>query len=252
MALTSPPAKFVAGNWKMNGLSLALREATAVSEALKAAPVLSRVALFPPVSLLWRMAQALAGAPVELGGQDCRHEACGAYTGDVSAEMLRDAGASLVILGHSERRTLHQESDAVIAGKVAGALRAGLEPIICVGEPWEERRRGQAHQVVRRQLEGSLPKALAGRPFSIAYEPVWAIGSGETPSAADIEDTHAAICETLNALFGRGVMAPILYGGSVKPDNAADILQIAGVDGVLVGGASLTADAFLPIIRAAG
>jgi triosephosphate isomerase len=252
MALTSPPTKFVAGNWKMNGLASALREATAVSEALKAAPVRSRVALFPPASLIWRMAQALGHSPVEVGAQDCHREDCGPYTGDVSAEMLQDAGARLVILGHSERRTLHRESDQLIAGKVLGALRAGLEPIICVGEQREQRRMGHANQVVRDQLEGSLPGGLAGQPFSIAYEPIWAIGSGETPSAADIEDTHANIQEALNALFGGEAKAPILYGGSVKPDNAAEILQISGVDGVLVGGASLAADTFLPIIRAAG
>jgi triosephosphate isomerase len=252
MALTSPPTKFVAGNWKMNGLASALQEATAVSQALKAAAVRSRVAVFPPAPLIWRMAQALADGPVEVGAQDSHREDCGAYTGDISAAMLHDAGARLVILGHSERRTLHRESDQLIAGKVAGALRAGLEPIICVGEQREHRRMGHANPVVRGQLEGSLPDALAGRPFSIAYEPVWAIGSGETPSAADIEDTHATIRETVNAMFGGGAATPILYGGSVKPDNAAEILQIAGVDGVLVGGASLMAETFLPIIRAAG
>ncbi len=198
------------------------------------------------------MAEALAGGPVEVGAQDCHREPCGPYTGDVSAEMLHDAGARLVILGHSERRTIHQESDRLIAGKVVGALRAGLEPIICVGEQREQRRMGQAQQVVCGQLEGSLPDALAGRRFSIAYEPIWAIGSGETPTTADIEETHASIRETLKTMFGHEVHAPILYGGSVKSDNAAEILQIAGVDGVLVGGASLTAESFLPIIRAGG
>jgi len=236
----------------MNGLATALREATAVSEALKGSPALARVALFPPATLIWRMAEALAGGPIEIGAQDCHREEFGPYTGDVSAEMLLDAGARLVILGHSERRTIHRESDRLVAGKVVGALRAGLEPIICVGEQREDRRMGHAHQVVCGQLEGSLPEALAGRPFSIAYEPIWAIGSGEIPTAADIEDTHASIRETLEAMFGKGASAPILYGGSVKADNAAEILQTAGVDGVLVGGASLTADSFLPIIRAGG
>jgi triosephosphate isomerase len=198
------------------------------------------------------MAQALSDGPVEIGAQDCHRDHCGAYTGDLSAEMLHDSGAQLVILGHSERRTIHHESDHLIAGKVAGALRAGLEPIVCVGEQREHRRMGHADQVVRDQLEGSLPEALAGRRFSIAYEPIWAIGSGETPSVADIEDTHATIQEALNTLFGVGARTPILYGGSVKADNAAEILQIAGVDGVLVGGASLLAETFLPIVRAAG
>jgi triosephosphate isomerase len=252
MALTSPTTKFVAGNWKMNGLTTALRQATAVSDALKAAPARSRVALFPPAPLIWRMAQALEGGPIEIGAQDSHQEGSGAYTGDVSAEMLHDAGARLVILGHSERRTLHRESDQLIAGKVSAALRAGLEPIVCVGEQREHRRLGHANQIVRDQLQGSLPQALAGRPFSIAYEPIWAIGSGETPSAADIEETHAVIREALDAILGGGATTPILYGGSVKPDNAAEILMTPGVDGVLVGGASLTADSFLPIIRAAG
>jgi len=252
MPLTSPPTKFVAGNWKMNGLSVALSEATAVSEALKATPAQSRVAVFPPAPLIWRMALALEGGPVEIGGQDCHRDNSGAYTGDVSAEMLQDAGARLVILGHSERRTIHHESDQLIAGKVSGALRAGLEPIVCVGEQREHRRMGQANQVVRDQLEGSLPDALAGRRFSIAYEPIWAIGSGETPSAADIEDTHATIRDALTTIFGDDAKAAILYGGSVKSDNAAEILQIKGVDGVLVGGASLVAETFLTIIRAAG
>jgi triosephosphate isomerase len=198
------------------------------------------------------MAAALADGPVEIGAQDSHREDCGPYTGDISAEMLHDAGARLVILGHSERRTMHRESDALIAGKVLGALRAGLEPIICVGEQREHRRMGHAHQVVCDQLQGSLPEALAGRPFSIAYEPIWAIGSGEIPSAADIEDTHATIRDALNALLGCGATTAILYGGSVKADNAPEILKVAGVDGVLVGGASLAADTFLPIIRAAG
>jgi triosephosphate isomerase len=236
----------------MNGLATALREATAVSDALKTAPVRSRVALFPPAPLIWRMVQALTDGAVEIGAQDCHREDRGPYTGDVSAEMLHDAGARLVILGHSERRTIHRESDQLIAGKVLGALRAGLEPIICVGEQREHRRMGHAHQVVCDQLQGSLPEALAGRSFSIAYEPIWAIGSGETPSAADIEETHASIRDTLNALLGCGATTPILYGGSVKADNAAEILKTPGVDGVLIGGASLTADSFLQIIRAAG
>jgi len=223
-----------------------------VSDALKTSAIRSRVAVFPPATLIWRMAEALADGPVEIGAQDAHSEACGPHTGDISAEMLHDAGARLVILGHSERRIFHRESDRLIAVKVAGALRAALEPIICVGEQREDRRMGLAHQVVCRQLEGSLPEGLAARSFSIAYEPVWAIGSGETPTPADIEDTHASIQDALKAMFGKGVSARILYGGSVKPDNAADILRIAGVDGVLVGGASLTAESFLPIIQAAG
>jgi triosephosphate isomerase len=196
------------------------------------------------------MVASLKGGPVELGGQDCHAEASGAYTGDISAEMLRDAGAHLVILGHSERRTWHHETDADVAAKVEAALRAGLEPVICVGETLTQHQAGDAVRVVVRQVKHSLPEALKGRRFAVAYEPVWAIGSGQTPSLAVIEEIHIAIREALETAFP-GSGAPILYGGSVKADNAAEILGGKEVGGALVGGASLKAADFLPIVRAA-
>lgn len=244
--------RLIAGNWKMNGLAAALTEGEALAADLQATPAATRVALCPPATLLARMGLALQGTPVELGGQDCRAEASGAFTGDVSAEMLADAGAGLVILGHSERRAGYGETDAVVSAKVEGALRAGLEPIVCVGETLAEREAGRAVEVVRTQVIGSLPDALAGRAFAVAYEPVWAIGSGLTPTLAQIEEVHRAVRAALVERLGEGGRAaPILYGGSVKPSNAAEILAVPEVGGALVGGASLKAADFLGIIRAA-
>jgi triosephosphate isomerase len=248
--MTSPIRKLIAGNWKMNGLADSLGEAEALSKALTSEPANCRVALCPPATLIQRMTAHLRGGPVEIGAQDCHAEVSGAFTGDVSAEMLRDAGAHLVILGHSERRTLHHETDADVAAKVQAALRGGLEPIVCVGETLIQRKAGDALRVVTRQIKGSLPAELAGRRFSVAYEPVWAIGSGLTPSPAEIEEVHGAIRQALEATFP-GSGAPILYGGSVKGSNAAEILAVKEVGGALVGGASLKAVDFLPIVRAA-
>jgi triosephosphate isomerase len=210
----------------------------------------ARVALCPPATLISRLAHALAGSTVEVGGQDCRAEPQGAFTGCVSAEMLADAGATLVILGHSERRACFGESSADVAAKALAALRAGLEPIVCVGETAQEREQGRALEVVLGQLRESLPDALGERPFALAYEPVWAIGTGVTPTSDEIEQVHGAIRQALNARWG-DTAAPILYGGSVKPDNAGEILRLGEVGGALVGGASLTAVQFLPIVRAA-
>ena len=236
----------------MNGLETALDEARILADSLEETAPGARVALCPPATLLSRMATLLAGLPIEIGGQDCRAEASGAFTGDISPEMLVDAGARLVILGHSERRAYHSESDAIVAEKVRGALRAGLEPVVCVGETLEQRRAGLAIATVERQIRGSLPSALAGGVFAVAYEPVWAIGSGLTPTIAEVDDVHAAIRAVLLDMFGaKGGAVPILYGGSVKPANAAEILARPNVDGALVGGASLKAADFLGIIRAA-
>lgn len=246
------PRPLIAGNWKMNGLAASLDEVRAVAASLEEQSAGARVAICPPATLLERMAEALAGATVEVGGQDCRAEASGAFTGDIAAEMLVEAGARLVILGHSERRTGYGETDAVVAAKVDGALRAGLEPIVCVGETLAEREVGRAIEVVTGQVRGSLPQALAGRDFAVAYEPVWAIGSGLTPTLAEIEEVHVAIRAALVELFGAaGRAPPILYGGSVKPSNAVEILKAREVGGALVGGASLKAADFLPIVRAA-
>ena len=245
------PHSLIAGNWKMHGLAAALDEARALAALLKTQPATARVALCPPATLIAQTAWTLKGSGIAIGGQDCRAEASGAFTGDVSAEMLKDAGAGLVILGHSERRAGHGESDADVAAKVVGALRAGLEPIICVGEKLAERQAGRAIDVVQGQVRGSLPAGLAGRAFAVAYEPVWAIGSGLVPSLEDIEAMHAAIRADLVAAFGAtGAATPILYGGSVKPANAREILGLAHVNGALVGGASLKAAEFIEIIRA--
>ena len=239
----------IAGNWKMNGLAASLGEAEAVAAGIGSAA--ARVAICPPATLIAQAAWRLKDTKVAVGGQDCRAEASGAFTGDVAAEMLADAGASLVILGHSERRAGYGETDAVVAAKVGAALRAGLEPIVCVGETLEERKAGQALAVVTGQVRASLPTDLAGKAFSVAYEPVWAIGTGLTPTIPEIEEVHVAIRATLVELFGEhGKTAPILYGGSVKPSNAGEILHAAEVGGALVGGASLKADDFLGIINA--
>lgn len=243
------PTPLIAGNWKMNGVAASLTEAQAVAAAIGGAK--ARVAICPPATLVARAAAATTGTALLLGGQDCRAEMSGAFTGDISAEMLADAGASLVILGHSERRAGYGESDSLVAAKVEAALRAGLEPIICVGETLEERKAGQALDIVTGQVRGSLPASLNGKAFSVAYEPVWAIGTGLTPTTPEIEEIHIAIRATLVEVFGdHGKTPPILYGGSVKPSNANEILHAAEVGGALVGGASLKAEDFLGIINA--
>jgi len=244
--------KLVAGNWKMNGLGASLGEAEALAKALQEQAAACRVALCPPATLIERMGRVLSDTSVEVGGQDCHAEASGAFTGSVSADMLVDAGAALVILGHSERRAGFGETDADVAAKVEAALTAGLEPIICIGETLAEREAGQAVEVVSRQVAGSLPVSLSGKAFAVAYEPVWAIGTGLTPTLEQIEEVHAAVRAAMVARLGDGGrVAPILYGGSVKPSNAAEILAVAEVGGALVGGASLKAGDFLGIIRAA-
>ena len=241
----------IAGNWKMNGLAPAVAEARALAAALAKEPAAARVALCPPATLLAAMADALNGSDVLVGGQDCHVAPSGAFTGDISAEMLADAGATLVILAHSERRAYYGETDELAAAKTQAALRAGLEPIICVGETLEERKAGQALEIVRRQTAGSAPEALKDASFALAYEPVWAIGTGLTPTLEEIEEVHAAIRQVLAERLGdSGARAPILYGGSVKPSNAVEILAGREVGGALVGGASLKAADFLAIVRA--
>lgn len=242
--------KLIAGNWKMNGLGGSLGEVEALRAALAEAAPACRVALCPPATLIERMARA-AGEGIEIGGQDCRAESHGAFTGDVSAVMLRDAGATLVILGHSERRQGHGETDAVVAAKAEAALSAGLEPIICVGETLEQREAGRAVEVVRGQVMASLPAILAEKgAFAVAYEPVWAIGTGLTPSLEQIEAVHRAVRAAMIERLGpAGAARPILYGGSVKPDNAREILAVPEVGGALVGGASLKSADFLGIVR---
>lgn len=235
----------VAANWKMNGLKGSIVE---LEKIIAGARSLSAVDLMvcPPATLIAAFAAKAQGTRVVIGGQDCHAEAAGAYTGDISAEMLRDAGATAVIVGHSERRRYHGENDAVVRAKARAAQRAGLFAIICIGETREERDAGRTSDVLGSQLHGSLPDAC--QDIAIAYEPVWAIGSGSTPTPDDVAKTHAFIRERLALRFGEsGRNSRVLYGGSVGPGNAKDLLAAAGVDGALVGGASLKADDFLAI-----
>jgi len=244
------PTPLIAGNWKMNGLAASLYEASAVAAGAEGSR--ARIAICPPAVLIHRMSEMLPDTKVIVGAQDAHFEDAGAFTGDISAEMLADAGAQLVILGHSERREGYRETDELVGRKVLAALRWGLEPLVCVGETLDQRRAGDALAVVTAQVMGSLPGELAGHRFAIAYEPVWAIGTGLTPTTPEIEEMHRAVRTTLSEMFGpQGEAAvPILYGGSVKPSNAGEILHAAEVGGALVGGASLKAQDFLAIIGA--
>jgi triosephosphate isomerase len=204
----------------------------------------------PPATLLASFAALARGSPVAIGGQDCHAQSAGAFTGDISAEMLKDAGASAVIVGHSERRRYHGEDDAAVCAKALAARRAGLLAIVCIGETRPERDAGKAHGVVHRQLDGSLSAdgEILAENFALAYEPVWAIGSGVTPTQSEVADMHRFIRQRLVSRFGQaGQGVRILYGGSVKPANAKTLLAIENVDGALVGGASLKADEFLAI-----
>lgn len=240
----------VAGNWKMNGLKGSLAEFAAIVEGYDAAlEAKADLLVCPPATLLSAFAAA-AGA-VGVGGQDCHAKPFGAHTGDIAAEMLADAGARAVIVGHSERRQDHRESNGQVRAKAEAARRAGLIAIVCVGETREEREAGQALDVVRGQLEGSIPDGATAADLVVAYEPVWAIGTGLTPTNDDIAEMHAALRGALTARFGaEGEGFRLLYGGSVKPENAGEILAVPDVDGALVGGASLKAESFLAIARA--
>ena len=243
----TPPRPFVAGNWKMNGLRSSAAE---IIRVVQGAGALTAVDLMvcPPATLLGLFATIVEGSAVRLGAQDCHTESHGAFTGDISAEMLKDAGASAVIVGHSERRTYHKETDADVRAKALAARRAGLCAIVCVGETRAERENGHALAVVRTQLDGSIPDGATADNLVVAYEPVWAIGSGLTPTPADVAEMHGSIRRLLRLRFAHeGAGMRILYGGSVKPSNAKELLGVADVDGALVGGASLKADEFLAI-----
>lgn len=243
----------VAGNWKMNGLKAAAAEVEALRAALAGplSAVAADVMIAPPATLLGHLAGATQGCSIQLAGQDCHAKASGAHTGDVSAEMLKDAGASAVIVGHSERRADHGEIDPIVRAKAEAAHRAGLVAIVCVGETRAEREAGHTLEIVGGQLAGSLPDAVTPENTVVAYEPVWAIGTGLTPTPDDVAEVHAAIRKDLVARFGRhGEAIRILYGGSVKPDNAKTLMSVANVNGALVGGASLKASDFTAIIRA--
>ena len=242
------PRPLVAGNWKMNGLRASVAELAALAAGLPPSKDKVDVAVCPPATLIAGFADT---GLVAVGGQDCHADASGAHTGDVSAEQLRDAGATYVITGHSERRTDHGETDALVAAKTLAARRAGLVAIVCVGETRAEREVGRTLDVVGTQIAGSLPEGTTAANTVIAYEPVWAIGTGLTPTAADVAEVHAFIRDRIVARFGaEGAGIRILYGGSVKPSNAKELMAVANVDGALVGGASLKAADFLGIIAA--
>lgn len=250
--MTAEITPLIAGNWKMNGTTASLAEVQKLAALLaNGGGPRGTVVICPPATLLERLNELAAPAGIVTGGQDCHPAASGAHTGDVSAQMLADAGAQYVIVGHSERRTNHGETDALVQRKALAGHASGLVPIICVGETEAERDAGNATGVVIGQLDGSVPDDWTGHDIVIAYEPVWAIGTGRTPTSADIAEMHGAIRDRLESRFGeRGAAVRILYGGSMKPSNASEILRIANVNGGLVGGASLLANDFHAIISA--
>ncbi len=244
------PRKLIAGNWKMNGTAAALAEIAAMADAARTLPANLTVAVCPPATLIDRARVAAGEGPLIVGAQDVHAEPAGAFTGSVSVEMLADAGAKLVIVGHSERRADCGETNPDVRAKAEAVVAAGLLAVVCVGETEAERDAGDALSVIGGQLDGSLPELAT--QLAVAYEPVWAIGTGRTPAPAQIAEVHAAIRSALVDRYGdAGAATPILYGGSVKPSNAAELLHVANVDGALVGGASLTAADFLAIVRAA-
>lgn len=243
----APRRPLVAGNWKMNGLRSSAAEFTRIVEGAQKLTAVDLM-ICPPATLLVLFAAAAKGAPMLIGAQDCHAEPSGPFTGDLSAEMLKDAGASAVIVGHSERRSFHQETNADVRAKALAARRAGLCAIVCVGETRAEREDGRALAVVGTQLDGSVPDGATADNLVVAYEPVWAIGSGLTPTPSDVAEMHAFVRQRLGSRLGEGAQGiRILYGGSVKPSNAKELLHLANVDGALVGGASLKADEFLAI-----
>ncbi|MCX7304323.1 MAG: triose-phosphate isomerase [Hyphomicrobiales bacterium] len=242
----------VAGNWKMNGTSASLNELRAIGHGFMSGLDAETDALIcPPATLLAHAVEVLKQTPVKIGGQDCHPDPSGAHTGDISAEMLKDAGASHVIVGHSERRTDHAETDALVRAKAEAAWRAGMVAIICIGETKAERELGSTLDILSRQISGSVPGFASAANTVIAYEPVWAIGTGLTPTAADVSEAHAHIrAELKQLLSAEAAKIRLLYGGSVKPANAVELLSIRNVDGALVGGASLKASDFLGIAEA--
>ncbi len=241
----------VAGNWKMNGTTAMLKEPRLLAAMLRDVKLKCDVMLCPPATILRRVKSVMKGSRIKLGGQDCHTAASGAHTGDISALMLKDAGASAVIVGHSERRTNHKETDAVVAAKASAAHKAGMTAIICIGETLDERKGGKTLSVLSEQIKGSVPEGSTAANTVIAYEPVWAIGTGLTPTTAEVAEAHAHIRADLSKVMGEeGAATRILYGGSVKPSNAAELMGVDNVNGALVGGASLKASDFIGILKA--
>ncbi|MEO0607805.1 MAG: triose-phosphate isomerase [Pseudomonadota bacterium] len=249
--MTGMVRTLIAGNWKMNGITASLAEAEKTTQKLGDLPDGADCLICPPATLIASM-KAIASARLQIGGQCCHPEIEGAFTGDISAEMLKDVGASYVIVGHSERRSEHVERSAYVQEQAHAALRAGIVPIICVGESFAQRQRGETKDTVLRILRKSLPTLTPDETLVVAYEPLWAIGTGLVPSAEEIAEVHGDIRDLLVELYqDRGHALRILYGGSMKPGNAAEILAIENVNGGLIGGASLKADDFIAIYAAA-
>ena len=248
----STAPSLVAGNWKMNGFQESISELKALISGLEeGASADCGVLICPPATLIAAFATEAAGSAVAIGAQDCHTERKGAHTGDISASMVKDSGATYVIVGHSERRADHGESDRLVSEKAKAAVDEGLTAIICVGETEQERDEGHTIEVVTRQVSGSIPIGTKPDDLIIAYEPVWAIGTGRTPTPEDVADVHKAIRDALVHQFGdKGAAISILYGGSVKPSNAVELMAVENVNGALVGGASLKASDFLGIIAA--
>jgi triosephosphate isomerase (TIM) len=241
----------VVGNWKMNGLRKSSGELLKIIQDGTKLPRHIDIVVCPPATLVAHFAGLARGSRVRIGAQDCHPEPAGAYTGDIAAEMLADAGAIMVIIGHSERRSYHKESDAQVRVKTLAAWRAGMTALVCIGETRAEREGRQTLEVVGRQLAASLPEGARGENLAIAYEPVWAIGTGLTPTAEDVAEVHNMIRRKLSDRYrGAGEGMRILYGGSVKPANAKELMAVENVDGALVGGSSLKADEFLGIVTA--
>jgi triosephosphate isomerase (TIM) len=249
--MTDAVRPLIAGNWKMNGLKASIAEFDAMCAGAANVAAKADLLVCPPATLIAAFAdQARGTKTLAIGAQDCHPKASGAHTGDLSAEMLADAGATAIIVGHSERRADHGESDALVRQKAEAAWRAGLTAIVCIGETQQQRDQGKTLDICGGQLAGSLPDGATAANLVVAYEPVWAIGTGLTPTTADVEQVHRFIRESLTARFkGEGGKIRILYGGSVKPSNAAELMAVANVNGALVGGASLKASDFLAIAQ---
>lgn len=252
--MTTPGIKpLVAGNWKMNGTRDSLNELKAIAAGVEAFSGKIDTLICPPATLLYVSTALVTDSPLRIGAQDCHTAQSGAFTGDISAEMIADSFGTFAIVGHSERRTLHEEDDALVRAKAEAAISAGLTAIVCIGETEAERRSGATLDVLKRQLAGSVPDGATAESVVIAYEPVWAIGTGLTPTSNDVEEAHAFMRAELAARFGgEGGRMRILYGGSVKPSNAKELMGIANVDGALIGGASLKSADFLAICQVYG